>query len=145
MNPLVRNYKTKDAREVSFCCLQGGRYWPELCQLVGRPEAATDPRFADHVSLLGNSGDAEAIMETAFAERTLAEWREALADFTGQWCVVQDTLEATRVDPQTAANGYVQECTTASGTEFKLVSAPIQFGGEPAKPERAPGIQRARR
>lgn len=138
MNPLVRNYETKDDRQIAFCCLQGGRYWPQLCQLVGRPEAATDSRFADHASLLQNSNDAEAVMESAIAERNLADWREALADFTGQWCVVQDTLDAARVDPQTAANGYIQECTSASGTEFKLVSAPIQFGGEPAVPERAP-------
>jgi crotonobetainyl-CoA:carnitine CoA-transferase CaiB-like acyl-CoA transferase len=138
MNPLVRNYETKDDRQIAFCCLQGGRYWPELCQLVGRPEAARDSRFADHASLLENSSDAEAVMESAIAERNLADWREALADFTGQWCVVQDTLDAARMDPQTAANGYIQECTSASGTEFKLVSAPIQFGGEPAVPGRAP-------
>ena len=37
-----------------------------------------------------------------------------LADFTGQWTVVQDTLQAA-VDPQAVANGYVQECTTAAG------------------------------
>ena len=64
----------------------------------------------------------------------MAEWRERLADFTGQWCVVQDTLEAA-VDPQTIANGYMQDCETADGMPFKLVAAPVQFGG--ARPSRA--------
>jgi len=69
----------------------------------------------------------------------LFEWRELLADFDGQWCVVQDTLEAT-ADPQAVSNGYVQGCETASGTPFRLVAAPAQFGGEPAPVGRAPGF-----
>ena len=85
-----------------------------------------------------NTLDAQAIMEGAFAERTVSEWRERLADFTGQWCVVQDTLEAATVDPQVAANGYIQDCATANGAPFKLVAAPIQFGGEPAPAGRSP-------
>jgi crotonobetainyl-CoA:carnitine CoA-transferase CaiB-like acyl-CoA transferase len=138
LNPLVRNFETKDGHALSFCCLQATRYWAELCTLVGRSELGTDPRFADHASLLENSIEAQALMEAAFAERTVDEWRDLLADFTGQWCVVQDTLEAATVDPQTGANGYVQDCTTASGTPFKMVAAPVQFGGAPAPALRAP-------
>ena len=72
-----------------------------------------------------------------FASATLDEWRDAAGPFTGQWAVVQDTLEAA-ADPQTVANGYVQECQTASGTPFRLVAAPVQFDEEPAVPQRAP-------
>ena len=50
---------------------------------------------------------------------------------------MQDTLEAA-VDPQTVANGYVQECETAAGTPFQLVAAPVQYDEEPAAPGRAP-------
>jgi crotonobetainyl-CoA:carnitine CoA-transferase CaiB-like acyl-CoA transferase len=137
LNPLVRNYETKDERSLSLCCLQASRYWAELCDAVGRPELGTDPRFADHAGLVANSLEAQALLEVAFAEHTVAEWRERLADFTGQWCVVQDTLECA-VDPQSIANGYIQECETAGGTPFKLVAAPVQFGGEPAPVRRAP-------
>jgi crotonobetainyl-CoA:carnitine CoA-transferase CaiB-like acyl-CoA transferase len=138
LNPLVRNYLTKDGRQLSFCCLQATRYWAELCAAVGKPELGSDARFADHAALLEHSTEAQDAMEAAFAEHTIAEWRERLADFTGQWCVVQDTLEAATVDPQTSANGYVQDCTSASGSPFKLVAAPVQFGGAPASAGRAP-------
>src|SRR5580658_7255136 len=138
LNPLVRNYQTKDERQLSLCCLQATRYWGELCGLVVCSMAPTPPRFSDHESLMENTADAQALMEAAFAERPLTEWRERLADFSGQWCVVQDTLEAATVDPQVAANGYMQDCTTASGTTFQLVAAPVQFGGEAAPAGRSP-------
>lgn len=136
-NPLTRNYKTKDGRLLAFTCLQAGKYWPELCQVIGRPELATDPRFADHQSLLANSPQAIEILNDVFASATLAEWRERLAGFSGQWAVVQDTLEAA-ADPQSVANGYVQECKTAAGVPFRLVTAPVQYDEQPAAPGRAP-------
>ena len=33
-------------------------------------------------------------MSEVFAAATLDEWRERLAGFSGQWTIVQDTLEA---------------------------------------------------
>ena len=74
-----------------------------------------------------------------FAGDTLAEWRVQLADFSGQWAVVQDTLEVA-ADPQTVANGYVQDCVTATGAPFQLAAAPVQFDGQPAVPGRAPNL-----
>ena len=136
-NPLSRNYETKDGRVLAFTCLQAGRYWPGLCEAVGRPDLSTDPRFADHASLMTNNIEAVQVLTDVFASATLDEWRGRLADFDGQWAVVQDTLEAA-VDPQTVANGYLQDCQTAAGVPFRLVAAPVQFDEEPATPGRAP-------
>ena len=36
------------------------------------------------------------------------------------------------------ANGYLQECQTATGTSFRLVAAPVQYDEQPAVPGRAP-------
>ena len=136
-NPLSHNYKTKDGRTLAFTCLQAGKYWPPLCEVLGRPELVTDPRFADHTSLLENNLAAVEVLDEVFAAATLDEWRERLVPFIGQWAVVQDTLEAAR-DPQTVANGYLQECQTATGTSFRLVAAPVQYDEQPAVPGRAP-------
>ncbi len=136
-NPISRNYETKDGHILAFTCLQAGKYWPLICEAVGRPELATDLRFADYASLTANTADAVEILTEVFASAPLEEWRERLASFTGQWAIVQDTLEAAS-DPQAVANGYVQECHTATGTPFRLVAAPVQFDEEPAVPKRAP-------
>jgi crotonobetainyl-CoA:carnitine CoA-transferase CaiB-like acyl-CoA transferase len=136
-NPLSRNYETKDGRTLAFTCLQPGKYWAPLCEVIGRPELSVDPQFADYQSLMANSDVAVGILTDVFASATLEEWRRQLADFSGQWAVVQDTLEAA-ADPQTVANGYIQGCETAAGTPFRLVAAPVQFDEQPAVPSRAP-------
>jgi crotonobetainyl-CoA:carnitine CoA-transferase CaiB-like acyl-CoA transferase len=136
-NPISRNYVTKDGRTLAFTCLQAGKYWPPLCEAIGRPELATDPLFADHAALMANNREATEVLDEVFATGTLAEWRERLASFVGQWAVVQDTLEVAE-DPQTVANGYLQDVETAGGTTFQLVAAPVQFDEEPATPTRAP-------
>ena len=136
-NPLVSIYETKDGRHVSLCCLQAGRYWAEFCEIIDRPELATDPRFAEHAALMEHGAEAVTILTEVFAQAALDEWRERLEPFTGQWTVVQNTSEAA-ADPQSVANGYLQECRTASGSPFKLVTAPVQYDEQPAVPARAP-------
>ena len=136
-NPLTRNYRTKDDRDLAFTCLQAGKYWPTLCDAIDRQDLKDDPRFADMASLLENSQDAVAALTEVFASGTVDEWRERLADWDGQWVVVQHTLEAAD-DPQTVANGYLQDCESASGTPFRLVAVPMQYDEQPAPAHRAP-------
>jgi len=136
-NPLTANYLASDGRWIALTCLQAAKYWPSMCEMIERPELAEDPRFADHESLMANTPEAIGILREAFAKHTLAEWREKLEHFTGQWAVVQNTLEVA-ADPQSEANGYMQSCETAEGKPYQLVAAPIQFDGVPAVPKRAP-------
>ena len=136
-NPLSATYRTRDGRYLTLTCLQAARYWPEVCKVIERPELASDERFADAAAIKDNVADAAALLREAFAERTADEWRLRLGDFSGQWALVQDTLEAA-VDPQTLANGYVQDCETAGGDSFQLAAAPVQYDEQPAAPKRAP-------
>jgi crotonobetainyl-CoA:carnitine CoA-transferase CaiB-like acyl-CoA transferase len=136
-NPLVGTYKTEDGRFLALTCLQGFHYWPGACRAVGREDLITDDRFASHESLSANADAARDILTGIFASAPLDEWRRRLADFDGQWSFAQDSLEAVD-DPQVVANGYVGETATAAGVPFKLVTTPVQFGGSPAPPKRAP-------
>ena len=136
-NPLVNTYRVSDGGFLSISCLQAGQYWAELCGIIGRPDLVTDERFVDNEAIKANAGDAVEILREVFAARTMEEWRDVLAPFSGQWATVQNTLEAAD-DVQTVANGYLQDCKTAAGSEFKLAAAPVQYGGVPAQPGRAP-------
>ena len=136
-NPLSGTYTTRDGKYLALTCLQAARYWPEACAVVGRPELVDDERFADAESLRQNVAAAADLLREAFAQHDASEWRERLAGFSGQWAMVQDTLEAS-IDPQAVANGYVQDCETAEGVPFKLAAAPVQYDEQPAAPGRAP-------
>ncbi len=136
-NPLSATYQMKDGKFLTLCCLQAAKYWGEVCGVIGRPDLADDDRFGDAESIKANVGAATDQLRATFAERTADEWRERFAGFSGQWTMVQDTIEATN-DAQTLANGYVQDVKTADGVPFKLVAAPVEYGGEPAAPKRAP-------
>ena len=136
-NPLTATYQTKDGKFRALTCLQAAKYWPAMCDVIGRPELATDERFTDAAAITANAAAGAELLREAFAERTADEWRASLANFSGQWAMVQNTLEVAD-DPQTLANGYIQQCETDAGVPFKLAAAPVQFDAEPAKPQRAP-------
>jgi crotonobetainyl-CoA:carnitine CoA-transferase CaiB-like acyl-CoA transferase len=136
-NPLTEAYKTADRRWIYLSCLQAFYYWPAACKAVGREDLIGDPRFGSHEDLTANAREAAAILKEVFATRTAAQWQEALADFPGQWTLVQDTGDLA-ADPMVQANHYLVGAETASGTPFTLVATPVQFDGESAATERAP-------
>ena len=138
-NPLVNNYQTKDARFVALCMLQGQRYWPTFCELVGRPDLCTDPRFESAAARAKNISACVAELDAIFRTRTLAEWRALLARQDGQWDVVQHVGEL-KDDAQVKANGFMQPVDYEDGRRLDMVSVPMQFDGAPLKSRPAPDL-----
>jgi crotonobetainyl-CoA:carnitine CoA-transferase CaiB-like acyl-CoA transferase len=138
-NPLLGNFATSDGRMINITCLQPLKYWQEFCRVIGRRDLVDDIRFADHESLTANAAEAKSVVEETISSRTLAEVRELLADFDGQWTPVLDSLEIID-DPQAVANHYVQDLENEAGVPFKLVTTPVQFNGSPSAVGRAPGF-----
>ena len=136
-NPVVNYYKTKDERWIILVHLQPDRYWPDLCRRIGRPELASDPRFADFMSRAKHAMECIAELDRAFATRTLEEWRRALDGMEGPWAVMQSPLELHQ-DPQAIANGYLQEVDGEKRGRFALVANPVQFGETPPRLRRGP-------
>lgn len=124
-NPLVGTYKTSDGRFVSLMLLQSDRFWPDLCEHIGRAELIDDPRFVDGGARFTNHAELIEILDAAFASRTLAEWIDALRTLKGVWAPVQRANELVD-DPQVVANGYL--ATVAKDDQhFDLVANPVQF------------------
>lgn len=136
-NPLMLPYRTADGRFVALMVLAPDGHWASLCSLIGRPELAGDPRFADLDARRRHARACVEILEAAFAERTLAEWRTVLAAFAGEWAVVQEPAEV-HDDPQVRANGYVAGVDTGRGSTLPMVTSPVEFDGAPGAPTRAP-------
>jgi crotonobetainyl-CoA:carnitine CoA-transferase CaiB-like acyl-CoA transferase len=117
--------------------LQGDRYWPEFCRLVGRDDLVDDPRFADLTARRANSDACVAELDSVFARHTLAEWKELLAKLDAPWAPVQSVQEVVE-DPQVVANGYVGEVRPDDGEAYRLPAVPIQLDEQTPPLRRAP-------
>ncbi|HEX3611459.1 MAG TPA: CoA transferase [Sporichthyaceae bacterium] len=136
-NPLSGSYRTADDRWLELTMLQPGRYWPEFCDAVGRPDLATDARFADTAALMANAAAAAELVAGILAARPLAEWIEVLGNVSGQWAVVQNSWEVAQ-DEALRANGGIATVTDAEGVPRELVANPVQFDQTPPTLTRAP-------
>ncbi len=134
--PLVNSYRTKDGRHVHLCMDQQ-HYWTSFCDAVGRPEWKADPLIATHEARELNAKYCVELIEELFAERTLAEWKEALSGQRGPFDPVQKTGELAD-DPQVVANGYLAEVEDDAGRVLRLVAPPVQFDGTHYQTSRGP-------
>jgi crotonobetainyl-CoA:carnitine CoA-transferase CaiB-like acyl-CoA transferase len=136
-NPLTGTYRTKDDRYLSLVMLQPGRYWPDFCEKVGRPELATDERFDSAQKLMSNSKAAAEIVAEIIASKTKDDWLPAFQEMEGQWAVVQNTYEVGN-DPQLKAVGQVVDVLDADGNTRQLIGSPVQFNREAPQLKRGP-------
>jgi crotonobetainyl-CoA:carnitine CoA-transferase CaiB-like acyl-CoA transferase len=93
-----------------------------LCERIGRPELANDPRFLTNPDRVVNREHLLPEIRERLAVRTSAHWLEALAGIPV--APVQD-LAAAGNHPQTRANGMLQEI---EGVE--VVASPLQVDDE---------------
>jgi crotonobetainyl-CoA:carnitine CoA-transferase CaiB-like acyl-CoA transferase len=136
-NPIVNVYPTSDGRWIMLVMLQSDRNWPDLCRHLGRPELAHDPRFADSAKRFENRGECVDALDAIFRERTLEEWKRALATTDGVWAPVQRPIELYD-DPQVIANGYLSEVELGDGSHCQLVPNAAHFDETPPRLGRAP-------
>ncbi len=132
-NPIVNSYRTADDRWLNLVCLQSDRFWPELCELIGRPELAEDPRFRDAAARFVNCAACITELDETFGARPLQDWQKALSGFSGVWSAAV-TFDEVCENPQVADNGYLATVTGSDERPFRLVAPPYQFDETPNVP-----------
>jgi crotonobetainyl-CoA:carnitine CoA-transferase CaiB-like acyl-CoA transferase len=135
-NPIVNLYTSKDGRFFYFVCLQPDRFWAELCGLIGRPDLATDTRYADAASRYENRVACVAELDAIFATMDLDEVKQRLSTFTGVWAPVLKPSEL-HTHPQVEINGYLPMVAANNGDDFRVVAAPMHFSGHTTAPPAA--------
>jgi crotonobetainyl-CoA:carnitine CoA-transferase CaiB-like acyl-CoA transferase len=130
-------YQTKDGRFILLLMLGDADLdWVDLCEHIGRPDLARDPRFADAAGRVANRDAGAAEVAAAFAERTFEEWKKILVTLRGVWAPHQSPGELFD-DAQVQANGFLREVEYPTGSLAMAVPA-IQFDEEAGDPPRAP-------
>ena len=135
--PQGNQYRTKDGRFIILTMLGGEQDWVDLCDHLGRPDLATDPRFATEADRAKNAAEAVAILDEIFAQRTFEEWKKHLVTTRGVWAPVQ-TVREIHDDPQTIANQFIRKVPYPNGKTIDLVVPPMLFNGDGGQPKRAP-------
>jgi crotonobetainyl-CoA:carnitine CoA-transferase CaiB-like acyl-CoA transferase len=132
-------YRTSDGRFVSLVFVNDpDPDWIDLCEHLGHPELATDPRFATGAARFANRADAVNLLDEIFAQRTLDEWKKVLVTAHGAWAPVQTAAEI-HDDPQTIANGFVRTVEYPTGP-ISLPVPPVLFDEEGGDIQRAPDV-----
>ena len=57
-----------------LAALQGDRYWPDFCRVLGRPDWEDDPRYATMAARQENVAEVVAMIEAQLGKRPRAEW-----------------------------------------------------------------------
>jgi len=130
-NPLWNHYQCGDGRWICLGMLQPDRYWADFCGAIGRPELATDPRFADMRTRAGNAGAAIEILDAVFASKPRDEWMRILrggGDFI--FCQV-NAVDDLPDDPQVQANRYVADFDHPRFGPTQVMGLPLRLSETP--------------
>jgi crotonobetainyl-CoA:carnitine CoA-transferase CaiB-like acyl-CoA transferase len=136
-NPLAGAYRTADGRWLMLTMLQPGKYWPEFCAAVGRPELARDERFDTTEKIMANALQAAEIVAEILGGLTYEDWVTRMEGTSGPWALVQNTYEV-GMDTALRQNGFIAQVTDADGVPRELVANPVQFDETPVTSSRAP-------
>lgn len=113
---------------------------PKLCQAIGKPELADDPRYDTAEKRKENQKAYYAIFRDAFRTKPLNHWLK-VAEQLDLPIVRMNHFSDVAEDEQAWVNGYLERVKFASGNVDVMPSSPIEMdsAGQP-KTVPAPGI-----
>jgi crotonobetainyl-CoA:carnitine CoA-transferase CaiB-like acyl-CoA transferase len=111
----------------------------KLCQVLGQPDWATDPRFATNAQRVRNVGELSALLRDEFAAWEREKLIVAL-DKAGVPCGPINTVADVFKDPQVKARGMLRYVPHPSGVEAPQVGSPMRFAEAPLQTQAAPPL-----
>ncbi len=109
------------------------KFWPVLCERLGRPEWADDPRFRTFRDRLANREEVNRLLDEALSARTTAEW---LAHFAGRVPAAPvNDLDAALDNPFVAERGLIQHYD-----HVRMVAGPVRDGAAEPPHRAAPAL-----
>lgn len=131
-NPLYNYYRCKDDRWIALSAYQADKDWPIICKLIGRPEMKDDPKFRDDESRAQNAEEIVTILDSAFATKTMADWRAIFSSEDILFAPVQTIPDLVK-DPQIIANDYIIPWEHPELGPINFVGFPVHYSETPAK------------
>ena len=108
-----------------------------MCEVIGRPDLASDARFATNASRVHNREELIAILQGIFVTRTMRDWLQAL-ERAGVPCGPINTVADVFADPQVQARGLKLDLSHPSIGSVPSVANPIKYSATPIDYRSAP-------
>ena len=124
-------FRTADGRIV--IAAGNDRLFRRLCDVLGAPELASDPRFAGNAERTEHRDALKAALEAALARRGTSGWLRAL-EAAGVPASPVAGIADVAADPQVAARNMLVEAAGAGG--FRVTGTPIKIAGVDDPPRR---------
>lgn len=115
------------------------RLWLRLCDLIGLPHLAADPRFLTNADRLEHRPELAGVLEDALAHRTTNEWVDELVAAGVPGGPLHDYAQ-TMADPHTDATGMVVEVDHAAAGRLKMLGSPMHLGDSTFAVHRPPPL-----
>lgn len=129
-------YRTGDGWIFIMCNKE--KFWPILAETIGRPEWASDPRYANFKARLANRDQLTHELDEALSARTTAEWMEAFGGKVPA-APVYDVAEALD-NPYVQDQGFIVEVPHPVRGSIKTLACPIRCPGEQMPARAAPRL-----
>jgi crotonobetainyl-CoA:carnitine CoA-transferase CaiB-like acyl-CoA transferase len=109
------------------------RFWVRLADVLGRPELATDPRFARNPDRVRNREELTATLEEIFRQQPSEYWLKKF-DAAGVPSGPINRLEAVFDEPQVVHNQSIISLVHPVHGEYPVPNNPIRMHGTPTRP-----------
>ncbi len=123
--PLTYSYAAKDGKLIQLMILNPQPRWSAFCKALGIPEIENDPRFATTDVRDANGEALIEILQSAFAQRTFAEWEPLLEALDIPWELISSIHDVVK-DPQVHANGMMRKMQVGE-VAVDIVAGPTSF------------------
>ena len=111
----------------------------KFCEVAGRPELATDPRFAKNADRVRHRATLVPMLEAIFKTRRKADWLSAL-EAAKVPCGAINTLAEVFADPHVREREMVTEWDHAAKSGVQLVASPMKLSATPVRNDLPPPL-----
>ena len=100
--------------------------WKKLCELLGKPELISDPRFVTNGDRTNNQKALKPILDSVFKTKTIDAWLVVLEE-AGIPCAPINTVDRVLKDPQIKARDMIVEVDHPVAGKMHVPGVPIKM------------------
>jgi len=137
-HPSIVPYQTFRANDGSIIIATGndGQY-RRLCEVIGRPDLATDARFLANADRVRNRTDLATLLAAPIAQQSMDHWIAAF-EVAGVPCGPINTMDRVFADPQAKARELSFNLPHPTAGEVPTIASPMRFSETPVEHRRPP-------